>query len=80
MDSGAWHTIVYRSYAPFRGKGLMKDFIQFTMDIYQGLYPGSKLWAGIFSANPASIGLAVALGFKVYEQGADGGETLMVKE
>ena len=80
LDSGDWHTIVYRSYAPFRGKGLMKDFVRFTMDTYQNMHPGSKLWAGIFSANPASVGLATALGFSVYEQGSDGRETLMIKE
>ena len=78
MDSGMWHTVVYRSYPPFRGTGLMKDFVRFAMETYQGFYPGSKLWEGIFSANAASIGLATALGFTIV--GTEGEETLMVKE
>lgn len=78
LDSGAWHTIVYRSYAPFRGKGLMKDFVRFVMEKYQSRYPGSKLWAGIFTDNPASIGLSKALGFT--EASKEGDETILTKE
>lgn len=81
MDSGSWHTVVYRSYAPYRGKGLMKDFIRFCTEEYGKRHPGMKLWAGIFAANPASMGLATALGFKVSEDSAsDADETIMVKE
>jgi RimJ/RimL family protein N-acetyltransferase len=80
LDSGAWHTIVYRSYAPFRGKGLMKDFVRFCTEKYLGRNPGGKLWAGIYSENPASIGLAKALGFTIAEEGRGTNETLMVKE
>lgn len=82
MDSAGWHTIVYRSYAPYRGKGLMTDFVRFAMETYQARYPGSKMWAGIFSNNPASLGLTKKLGFIVDESASDGdsAETILVKE
>ena len=63
-----WHTIVFRSYPPFRGKGLMRDFILTTMDIYRHYFPEAKLWAGIQDINPASIALAERLGFKKHSQ------------
>lgn len=81
IDSGNWHTIVYRSYAPFRGKGLMKDFVRFSMETYMARHPDGKMWAGIFAENPASAGLATALGFNVLEkEKTDTGEIIMVKE
>lgn len=66
-----WHTIVYRAYNPYRGKGLMKSFTKFTMDVYRRVYPRAKLWAGIHAENPASLGLAEALGFRVDETRSD---------
>lgn len=81
MDSHNWHTIVYRSYPPFRGTGIMKDFVRFCMDTYLKRHPKAKLWAGIYGANPASIGLATGLGFAIRESsGSDTEETIMVKE
>jgi RimJ/RimL family protein N-acetyltransferase len=71
LESGDWHTIVYRSYAPFRGKGLMKAFTQFTMDSYKKIHPKAKLWAGVHAENPASLGLAQALGFVIDEERSD---------
>lgn len=65
MDAELWHTIVYRSYRPFRGVGLMKVFTQFTIDMYKTWFPEAKLWAGIHSENPASLGLMQALGFVI---------------
>ena len=71
MDSGGWHTIVYRAYSPYRGKGLMKVFVRFAMDSYRTLYPDSKIWAGIYADNPASRGLAEKLGFRILEEASD---------
>ena len=59
-----WHTIVYRSYAPYRGTGLMTPFMRFAIDEYLKFYPEAKLWAGLSTENPASIALATKLGFK----------------
>lgn len=64
-NEGDWHTIVYRSYPPFRGTGLMKEFVRFTIDAYKKSYPGIRLWAGINSENPASTGFATSLGFVI---------------
>lgn len=58
-----WHTLVYRSYLPFRGKGLMGDFVRFCMGIYKGHYPSAKLWVGMSADNAGSAGLASKLGF-----------------
>jgi RimJ/RimL family protein N-acetyltransferase len=65
LDAGDWHTIVYRAYGSYRGKGLMKAFVKFTMDAYRTVHPGSKIWAGIYAENPASRGLVEKLGFKM---------------
>ncbi|OHB19774.1 MAG: hypothetical protein A2854_03950 [Parcubacteria group bacterium RIFCSPHIGHO2_01_FULL_56_18] len=59
-----WHTLVYRSYLPYRGKGLMGDFIRFAIAEYRKHYPEAKLWVGGNADNAASMGLAERLGFK----------------
>ncbi len=58
-----WHTISYRCYPRFRGKGLMKKFAGFVMDIYLQKLGKVKLWAGINSKNMTSGALAASLGF-----------------
>lgn len=65
MDADNWHTVVYRSYPPYRGQGVMKGFVRETMRLYREAYPQARFWAGIHSENPASIGLATALGFVI---------------
>ena len=67
MGSDNWHTIVYRAYPPFRGQGIMKKFAMTCIDEYRTHFRDAKLWAGIHSENPASEGLATALGFTVDE-------------
>lgn len=59
-----WHTIAYRSYVPFRGKGFMKAFCRFCIETYGTFRPEVRLWAGIHSDNISSIKLAEALGFE----------------
>src|SRR3989344_6248158 len=59
-----WHTLVYRSYLPFRGKGLMKEFVQFTINAYKTRYPEAKLWVGGRAAKMARGKIAEKLGFK----------------
>ncbi len=82
LDAGDWHTIVYRAYNPYRGKGLMKAFVKFAMDSYRAAYPHSKIWAGIYAENPASRGLVERLGFKECADLSDASshETVMVWE
>jgi len=59
-----WHTLVYRSYAPHRGKGLMTDFVRFATEKYKEHYPKAKLWVGMGADNAGSIGLATKLGYQ----------------
>lgn len=70
-ESGDWHTIVYRSYNPYRGKGLMSPFMQYVIADYKKKYPHAKLWAGVSAKNQASIGLAKRFGFEVSEAYSD---------
>jgi hypothetical protein len=59
-----WHTLVYRSYMPYRGKGLMTDFVRFATDIYIKQYPKAKFWVGMSADNAGSAALATKLGYK----------------
>jgi hypothetical protein len=59
-----WHTLVYRSYAPYRGKGLMTDFVRFATEKYKEHYPEAKLWVGMSADNAGSAALATKLGYK----------------
>jgi len=63
QKSDEWHTVVFRSYPPYRGTGIMTDFARATMEIYLRYFPHAHLWAGINAANPASIRLSEKLGF-----------------
>ncbi len=58
-----WHTLVYRSYPPFRGVGLMTDFVDFAILQYQAHFPTARLWVGGKASNAASTALAAKLGF-----------------
>jgi RimJ/RimL family protein N-acetyltransferase len=71
QSTGEWHTVVYRSYRPYRGIGLMTPFLRYVIDAYKAQYPAAKLWAGISTNNPASIALAKKLGFKVADEYSD---------
>lgn len=68
---GTWHTISYRSYPGFRGKGLMKDFGIFVMDIYLKKFPDIKLWNSTNKENSAGTRYAESLGFKLNEKLSD---------
>jgi GNAT superfamily N-acetyltransferase len=79
-EVGPWHTVAYRSYAPYRGKGIMKAFARFAIAKYKALRPEVKLWAAIHSGNAASIALAEKLGFKrVGDATAETAQIVMVQ-
>lgn len=63
-QAGDWHTISYRSYNPFRGKGYMKVFVQFVIDTYLSAFPKAKLWSIFNTKNIASMKLAEKIGFR----------------
>ncbi|NBV76952.1 hypothetical protein EBR66_02235 [bacterium] len=71
VGAGNWHTIVYRSYLPYRGMGLMKPFARLCMSAYRDAFPKARFWAGIHNQNPTSEGLAKSLGFIVDEEHSD---------
>ncbi len=76
---GDWHTVGWRSYPDFRGKGLMKTFAQFAMDVYQKNVPGIKIWIVTKKGNTGSAKLATSLGFQVLEEASDKKSLIMVK-
>jgi len=61
---GNWHTAGWRSYNPFRGKGLMKEFTKFAMDVYVQKTPNVKFWIATEKENIGSVELAKFLGFQ----------------
>jgi len=71
QESGECHTLGYRSYKPFRGKGLMKDFLRLAVKIYSASHPGVRYWVQINPENGASIALASSLGFAISEENSD---------
>jgi RimJ/RimL family protein N-acetyltransferase len=71
LDTGNWVTFTYRSYPPFRGKGLMKNFVRFTMDTYASHVPNAEFWGGLYADNAPSLALARELGFSINEAASD---------
>ncbi len=63
-----WHTIGWRSYNPWRGKGVMKDFAKFTLDFYLQSFTNIKFWISARKENTGSIKLAEFLDFKTDEE------------
>ena len=73
-----WHTLGWRSYKPFRGKGIMKVFTQFSIDFYKTKFPDIKLWISAEKDNVSSIRLAENLGFTIYTEASDSHSIVMV--
>lgn len=63
QEAGDWHTIVFRSYPPYRGTGIMTDFVRTSLDLYLTYFPSARIWAGINGGNAGSIRLCEKLGF-----------------
>lgn len=66
--SGDWHTVSYRAYGQYRGKGLMRVFTEHAIADYLRLIPGVRLWLSIDTENEASRTFAKKLGFVEEEQ------------
>lgn len=66
-----WHTIAFRAYPPFRGKGLTKKFVALVIDAYMKKFPNIKIWNGIYAKNIASRKLSEGLGFQTLEKLSD---------
>jgi len=82
-DKNNWHTAGWRSYNPFRGKGLMRTFSNFCINFYlenmNRVENNIKLWAAVKRGNTGSLGLATGLGFQVLEEASDDESLVMVK-
>jgi len=74
-----WHTLAYCSYPPFRGTGIMKDFVNFTIGVYLSHHIGARLWAIIDRHNPASMRLAEKLNFTALDERSDESHVVMVR-
>jgi hypothetical protein len=73
-----WHTGSFRSYPLFRGRGVMKIFIEFSMNFYRRHFLNIKFWLGMDDRNGAMTKLASALGFEVDEKNSDLSENWLV--
>jgi RimJ/RimL family protein N-acetyltransferase len=60
---GDWHTVSYRAYGSFRGKGLMRTFVTYAMENYLHNNQGIRLWLSIDTENEASKIFAQKIGF-----------------
>ena len=74
-----WHTAGWRSYNPFRGKGIMKDFATFVLKTYENKVPGINIWIATAKNNTGSSKLAEALGFQELSQASDEDTLIMLK-
>jgi len=78
-QQGNWHGVAWRSYKPFRGKGLMRGFCNFVIDIYGKNISDMKLWGKFKKENTPSVGLATGLGFQILEEASNEEYLIMVK-
>ncbi len=66
-----WHTISFRSYPNFRGRGMMKNFGKFVIDFYKRYFINIKFWTGTDDRNNAFTKLITDLGFETDEKTSD---------
>lgn len=78
LGAAEWHTIAYRSYPPYRGRGVMKSFVTFALNSYAKRSPNARIWAGIHAENKASQSLSLGLGFTTAGEPHEG-SIVMVK-
>lgn len=73
-----WHTISCRSYAVFRGTGLMTNFTKFAIEVYKEKFPNVMFWSGVDVRNEGIVKLLTNLGFEVDEASSDLAENWLV--
>lgn len=78
-DVGNWHTAGWRSYSSFRGKGIMKDFSKFALDVYLEHFPNINIWITAKRENAGSVRLAEALGFKTSDEKSNETSLVMIR-
>ncbi len=73
-----YYTVAWRSYPLFRGKGLMKEFTKFVMDILSESIPKIKFWITTKKENIGSIRLAKFFGFQELENTSSGNNSIIM--
>lgn len=76
-DIAAWDTIAFRSYPPYRGKGIMTPFGAFAIDTYLSLRPDRSIWLETGTDNEAGKHLYKKLGFAEHSYQQHAGKVLM---
>lgn len=66
-----WHTISVRAYPSFRGRGMMKNFVEFAIEVYKRHFINIKFWAGMDDRNHGVVRLLSELGFEIDEKNSD---------
>lgn len=61
---GHWDTVAFRTYLPYRGKGITYPFVQFATSLYRSFFPEHHLWILVDAVNAPSLGLGRKLGFE----------------
>jgi hypothetical protein len=64
MSDENWHRLAWRSYTPFRRRGLTANFLKYAIEIYIKNFPFAKIWTRIPLDRPAKIKLLEELGFE----------------
>lgn len=79
VESVLWDTVAFRSYPPYRGRGMMTPLACFVIETYERLMPGHHLWLAARTENIPALGLYGKLGFQVCGYGEDGTRTYMIR-
>ncbi len=79
-SAGEWDTIAFRSYEPYRGKGLMTPFGSFVLTFFDKHRSGRKLWLETNVDNSAGVRLYEKLGFVARGTRTGNGRFLMTRE
>ncbi len=78
-EEGEWDTIAFRSYPPYRGKGIMTPFGTFALAAYSTMRPGRSIWLETGSDNEAGRHLYKKLGFTELGYQEHAGRVLMTR-
>ncbi len=77
-SAGEWDTAGFRSYEPYRGKGVMRPFIEAAWNFYHERI-SRRLWIETNAGNIAAMKLYEKLGFISYGPRHSNGRILLVK-
>lgn len=73
-----WHTVSVRSYSVWRGKKMMKNFVEFALNFYKKYFVNIKFWMGTDDRNIAAVKLFSELNFETDEENSDLEENWLV--